>query len=207
MPFGSSSARVIVRVAGETGWSRKRSRAAGAGAAMSIRKPSTTLPFVTVWLDAVGQARQLVAAGRQRRIGDELVVARLQLLAVDDGDRDARDADAAAVDVRRHRHAAGHRVASTRPRPTRRRPRAAARRRRPAAEVEAERLLRVEGAGDRRGHLADQAARIGEVVVLQPQQAGDRAAGDEAVGEGARGRAFLDADLHLARVVAGRRRS
>ncbi len=50
MPFGSSSARVIVRVDGDTGCSRKRSRAAGAGAAMSIRKPSTTLPLVTVWL-------------------------------------------------------------------------------------------------------------------------------------------------------------
>jgi hypothetical protein len=48
IPFGSSSARTIDRVAGETGWSRKRSRAAGAGAAMSMRKPSTTLPFVTV---------------------------------------------------------------------------------------------------------------------------------------------------------------
>ena len=47
MPFGSSSARTIDRVAGETGWSRKRSRAAGAGAAMSMRKPSTTLPSLT----------------------------------------------------------------------------------------------------------------------------------------------------------------
>ena len=48
MPFGSSSARLIERVEFDTGWSRKRSRAAGAGAAMSIRKPSTMLPLVTV---------------------------------------------------------------------------------------------------------------------------------------------------------------
>ena len=48
MPLGSSSARLIERVEFETGWSRKRSRAAGAGAAMSMRKPSTTLPLLTV---------------------------------------------------------------------------------------------------------------------------------------------------------------
>ncbi len=48
MPFGSSSARAIVRIEGDTGCSRKRSRVAGAGAAMSIRKPSTTSPLVTV---------------------------------------------------------------------------------------------------------------------------------------------------------------
>ncbi len=36
------------------------------------------------------------------------------------------------------------------------------------------------------GVLAEQVARVGEVVVLEAQQAGDRAAGDEAVGEGAR---------------------
>ena len=94
---------------------------------MSIRKPSTMLPLVTVWLTPSAEASELVAAGRQGRIGDQFVVARLQLLGVDDGDRDARDADAAAVDIRRDRHAAGHRVVRRRRRPTRRRPRAAAR--------------------------------------------------------------------------------
>jgi hypothetical protein len=68
------------------------------------------------------------------------------------------------------------------------------------AEVEAERLLGVEAAGDRRGELADQAARIAEVVVLHAQEAGDRAAGDEAVGKGARRAALADADLHLGRI-------
>ena len=160
------------------------------------------LPLVTVWLTPSAEAGELVAARRQGRIGDQLVVARLQLLAVDDGDRDARDADAAAVDIRRHRHAGEHGVAGRRGDR-----RGAEREQRRAgagglAEVEAERLLRVQGAGDRRRHLADQAARIGDVVVLHPQETGDRAAGEEAVGEGARGRALLDPDLHLARVVA-----
>jgi hypothetical protein len=38
----------MLRVAGEVGWSRKRSRAAGTGAAMAIRKPSTTSPSPTI---------------------------------------------------------------------------------------------------------------------------------------------------------------
>ena len=48
MPFGSSRARDMLRAAVETGWSRKRSRAAGSGAATSMRKPSTTSPLATV---------------------------------------------------------------------------------------------------------------------------------------------------------------
>ena len=71
-----------------TGCSRKRSLAAGAGATMSMRKPSTMLPLVTVCARAVGQARQRVAARGQRRVGEQLVVARLQLGGLDD--REAR---------------------------------------------------------------------------------------------------------------------
>ena len=148
---------------------------------------------------AVGEPGQLVLAGRQRRVGHQLVVARLQRLAVDGADADARDAHAAAVDVRGDRHAAGHGVVR-RGRDRRR----ADREQRPAegarrAEIEAERLLRVELAGDRRGELAEQAAGVGEVVVLEAQQPGDRAAGDEAVGKGAGDAGFADADLQLRR--------
>ena len=50
MPFGSSSTRAMSRAAVETGCSRKRSRAAGSGGAMSMRKPSTTSPLATVRL-------------------------------------------------------------------------------------------------------------------------------------------------------------
>ena len=58
-PFGSSSTRVVLRAAALTGWSRKRSRAAGAGAAMSTRKPSTTSAFVTVcWVPSDSRVRR-----------------------------------------------------------------------------------------------------------------------------------------------------
>ena len=186
MPFGSSSTRAMSRAAVETGCSRKRSRAAGA------RRGDVDAKAVD---DVAARHR---AASCRRRAGSggswpagsagsahQLVVARLQLAAVDDADADARDAHAAAVDVRGDRHAAGHRVVRRR-RDRRRADREQRRAEAPAAaEVEAERLLRVELAGDRRGELAEQAARVGEVVVLEAQQPGDRAAGDEAVGEGA----------------------
>ena len=200
MPFGSSSTRAMSRAAVETGCSRKRSRAAGSGARDVDAKAVDDVAARHRPGRAVGEAGQPVLAGRQRRVGHQLVVARLQQLAVDGADADARDAHAAAVDVGGDRHAAGHRVVR------RRRHRGRAdREQRPAegarrAEVEAERLLRVELAGDRRGELAEQAARVGEVVVLEAQQPGDRAAGDEAVGKGAGDAAFADADLHLRRI-------
>ena len=63
----------------------------------------------------------------------------------------------------------------------RRADRRTAARRRPAAlpQVEAERLLLVQAARERRRQLAEPGARVDEVFVLEAQQAGDRAAAQQ----------------------------
>ena len=150
---------------------------------------------------AVGEARQLVLAGRQRRVGRELVVARLQRLAVDDGDADARDARAAAV--RRTR------------RPARRRPSRCSTTAAPSgAPIESSGAPAAAGVPRSRPSACCEfmaPAIAAASWPSRPRASGmswfctrsrplDRAAGDEAVGEGARRAAVADADLHLRRI-------
>ena len=183
--------RAMSRAAVETGCSRKRSRAAGSGGGdvdpeavddVAARRPC--------WLRAVGEPRQPVA-GRPAASGRRSARSRSAAAgsAVDDGDADAR--------------ARARRCRRRTTRPARRRPWRCSTTARPTgAPIDSSGAPMALGvprsrpsacwalrlAGDRRGQLAEQAARIGEVVVLEAQQAGDRAAGDEAVGEGARRR-------------------
>ena len=78
MPFGSSSTRAMSRAAVETGCSRKRSRAAGAGGGDVDAKAVDDVAARHGAGRAVGEPGQPVLAGRQRRVGHQLVVARLQ---------------------------------------------------------------------------------------------------------------------------------
>jgi hypothetical protein len=62
------------------------------------------------------------------------------------------------------------------------------------ARVQPQGLLCVDAAGQRHGHLAQQVARGGEVVVLEAQQAGDAAAAQQRAVQRAHGAVLDDAD-------------
>ena len=131
---------------------------------------------------AIGQARDAVV----RAVEVERVIARLDLRRISH-----RQAQAGRAGIARGAQHAGRVECKDR--------RAAARR---LAQVEAERLLQVDLAADRRGHLAEQVARRRQVVVLELQQARDRAAGQRVLRHEAVHAAFAQAELHLRGIEA-----
>ena len=147
-----------------TGCSRKRSPAAGAGAADVDAEAVDHVAAGDAARQAVGQARQLLAAGAPRGVGD---AARSRWPAAASASVDAQ----AARWPTKSPPLPSTRVASP-PAAPRRADGEASARRCPAGwpQVQAERLLVVDAAGDRRGHLAEQVARIDQVVVLEAQQ-------------------------------------
>ena len=182
-PRGSSSTRRMPLAARVTGWSRKRSVAAGAGVPRLMRKPSTTEPSTTVcaWPSASRVRRQLPAPSLASAYSlASNCVASVTVRPTLDTKSAARRAC-----IRRRRQRL--RIADGEQR-------RAARRRH--AEVQAERLLLVHRRRHRRRHLTEQATRLQQIVVLEAQQARHRARADQGVGQGAHAGALDDAQRH-----------